>query len=263
MVEPPSTPDEEVVAGAAADPVPSRPYISGDDGPLSGGASRVQMVTITCPDGSVYHAHAKFAEGAEHGVRGLASELLASCLGHLLGAGVPPVAVVDLPEGQEIKMRDGIIPSSGLVSASETMESSVDVNGPEALEDVATRELALISALESWTEVGDRGHNMIRSRGHAYAVDFASAFPSCWASGEPSGELVDDAFIRDRLAAEPGVMRGVADQLEGVNDGDIDAAVEAVPDPWMNAETKHHFKEGLRLGRQRVAGKLREKYIPK
>jgi hypothetical protein len=218
------------------------------------------MVTVTCPDGRLYHAHAKFAEGAENGVRGLASEFLASRLAQLLGAGVPRVEIVDLTEGQEIKMRDGIIPTSGLVAASETMELSVDVNGPEALEDVETRELALISALESWTEVGDRGHNMIRSKGRAYAVDFASAFPSCWAGGEHPGALVDDPFMQVRLASEPGAMRQVADVLDGVTDGDIDGAVEAVPDLWMNADTKHHFKDGLRLGRQRVAGKIREKY---
>jgi hypothetical protein len=218
------------------------------------------MVTITCADGRVYHAHAKFAEGAENGVRGLASEFLASRLALLLGAGVPPVEVVDLPEGQEIKMRDGILPTSGLVAASETMELAVDVNGAEALEDIATTELALISTVESWSEVGDRGHNMIRSKGRAYAIDFASAFPSCWAGGMPPGALVDDPFLRDRLDSEPQAMRDVADGLEGVADATIDAAVDAVPDAWMNADTKHRFKEALKLSRQLIAGRIREKY---
>jgi hypothetical protein len=262
MLELPSTPDEEeLAAGAAAEAAPlSRPHITGDGGPVSGGASKAQMVTITCPDGRVYHAHAKFAEGAENGVRGLASEYLASRLAQLLGAGVPPAEVVDLPEGQEIKMRDGIIPKSGLVAASETMEFAVDVNGAEALEDIATRDLALISTLEWWTEVGDRGHNMIRSKGHAYAVDFASAFSSCWSRAQPSGGLPDDPFICVRLASEPAIMREVADVLEGVADRDIDAAVDAVPDLWMDGDAKHHFKESLKLAQRLVAGKIREKY---
>jgi hypothetical protein len=219
------------------------------------------MVTITCPDGRVYHAHAKFAEGAENGVRGLASEFLASRLAQLLDARVPPVAVVDLPAGQEIKMRDGIIPTSGLVAASETMEFAVDVNGAEALEDIATRDLALLAVLESWTEVSDRGHNMIRSKGRAYAVDFASAFQTCWSGAQPPGALADDPFIRDRLASEPQAMLEAADRLHEVADGDIDGAVDAVPEAWMASATKQHFKHGLKLCRERVVENIRGRYV--
>jgi hypothetical protein len=55
-------------------------------------------------------------------------------------------------------------------------------------------------------------------------------------------------------------MRDVADGLEGVADATIDAAVDAVPDAWMNADTKHRFKEALKLSRQLIAGRIREKY---
>jgi hypothetical protein len=257
-VETTQPPDDQ--NGPLPDPaIVQRPYISGDYGPASG-ASKAQMVQITCPDGTGYKAHAKFAQAAEYGTRGLASEVLASRLGGLIGARVPAVAVVDLPEGQEIKLGDGSRPAPGLAAASETIEPWVDVNGPEAVQDIPPDDLALLSTIESWTEVGDRGHNMIRSRDRVYSIDYVSAFQSSWSATQPPGVLADDPLLRDRLAGETAAMRAAANKLDAVTDDDIDRAVAELPNAWMDDDTKARFRANLKDARQLVAAQIRVKY---
>ena len=238
-----------------------RPFISADRGPASsGGASKTQMVQVTRVDGSTYEAHAKFAEGAENGARGLASELLASGLARLLNANVPDGVVVDLLPEQTITLRDGCQPASGLAVALTSIQPSVDVNDPSAILDISVHTLAVLSAAESWTEVGDRGHNMIRSHDEVYAVDFASAFASIWNGAVALPALVDDPLLRDRLLAEPLAMLGAADTLELISNDEIDAAVGEVPDIWMDAAQKAAFCGGLKLTRQSVVAQIRAQY---
>lgn len=238
----------------------TRPYISADRGPASsGGASQTQMVQITCADGTTYEAHAKFAERAENGKRGLASELLVSALADLIGAYVPSLHVVDLPEGQVIKLRDGSCPAPGLAAASETIEPWIDVNAPDVLAGVPVENLAMLSVLQCWTESGDRGHNMIKSHDRAFSIDHVSAFNSLW-SGTVQTALVDDSLLHDRLAGEIAAMRMAIDLLANVRDRDIDAAVGGVPDEWMDAPTKTRFRTGLLAAREFVLAQLRLKF---
>jgi hypothetical protein len=220
------------------------------------------MVQVTRPDGSTYEAHAKFADAAENGIRGLASELLASLLAGLINANVPPAEVVELQPGQVVTLRDGVNPAAGLAVAMQTIESWVDVNAADAILDVSVDTLALLSAVQSWTEVGDRGHNMIRSRDRVYSVDFASAFGSAWVGGTAAPTLVEDLLLRDRLAADPVAMRNAADSLEIVSDDAIDEAVGKVPDQWMDPVHKSRFCARLKTTRQSVAEQLRAKYPP-
>src|ERR1700694_481337 len=105
VIEPEVAPPPEAIAA------PALPYISEDVGKAdSGGASKTQRVRVARPDGTDYHAHAKFAAdtaggaAAEGGARGLASELLASRLAVALGAGVPRVEVVLLPDQMTVNL---------------------------------------------------------------------------------------------------------------------------------------------------------------
>jgi hypothetical protein len=239
-----------------------RPYISGDDGPASsGGASKTQLVHVTCPDGSIYEAHTKFAEGAENGTRGLASEFLASRLAASIGANVPTVAVVVLLPGQVIRLRDGVLPAPGLAAASETIPNWVDVNAGDALEGVATDQLALLAAVQWWVEASDRGHNVILTHGRAYSIDFASAFGAAWSGAPPPSVLMDDPLLLGRLTAEPLVVRSAAQKLLQVSDNEIDRAVNEVPDEWMDVTTKARFQSHLKANRQLVAQLIETRYI--
>jgi hypothetical protein len=241
--------------------VPDCSYISADRGPASsGGASRTQTVQVTRLDGGTYEAHVKFAEAVENGKRGLASELLATLLAGLINANVPPAEVVELQPGQVVTLRDGLNPAAGLAVAMQTIEPWVDVNAPDAILDISADALALISAVQSWTEVGDRGHNMIRSRDQVYSVDFASAFGAAWAGGTNAPSLVEDLLLRDRLASVPHAMKAAADALDFVGDDAIDQAVEKVPEDWMNAGQKTMFCARLKTTRHSVAEQIRAKY---
>ena len=213
-----------------------RAYISADRGNAStGGASNAQRVQVTRPDGSTYEAHAKFAEAAENGRRGLAAEFIASRLAELLGANVPRAEAVELRDEPVIKLRNGVTPAPGLAFASETITPWIDVNAADAITDVPLDQLALLSVHESWTEVSDRGHNMIRSHSQVYAIDFASAFNPAWSGATGAPNLVDDGLLRDRLIVEHNAMRTAADRLCGVTDAAIDGAVNDIPADWLDA----------------------------
>ena len=218
------------------------------------------MVQVTRVDGSTYEAHVKFVEKVENGTRGLASELLSSLLAALVNANVPAGDVVELQPSQKITLGDGSSPASGLAVALETIDSWVDVNAPDAILDISADSLALISAVQSWTEVGDRGHNMIRSRDRVYAIDFASAFGSAWAGSTAAPALVDDPLMRDRLNAAPLAMRAAADGLDLVSDETIDQVVAKVPDEWMDPGQKAAFCIRLKNTRHSVAEQIRAKY---
>lgn len=218
------------------------------------------MVQVTRADGSTYEAHVKFSEKVENGSRGLASELLASLLAALVPAKVPTGEVVELQPGQVITLGDGSCPAPGLAVALETMNPWVDVNVPDAILDISADALALLSAVHSWTEVGDRGHNMIRSRNAVYAIDFASAFSLTWAGSAIDRPLVEDPLMRDRLAAAPLAMRSAADCLDAVTDFAIDEAVAKVPDEWMDPAHKATFCARLKTTRHSVAEQIRAKY---
>ena len=218
------------------------------------------MVQITRRDGATYEAHAKFAEVAENGVRGLASEFLASRLAALLNANIPPAEVVDLEPGMVIALGDGSTPAPGVAVALQTIEPAVDVNATDALLDIPGDRLALLSVVQWWTEVGDRGHNMIRSRNQIYSIDFASAFGPAWGGSTVMPALVDDPLLVARLASEAPAMRTAADQLERVTDTNIDIAVGEVPDEWMNSGERGGFCARLKASRQVIADQIRAKY---
>jgi len=218
------------------------------------------MVQVTRVDGTTYEAHAKFAEKAENGNRGLASELLASLLAGLVRANVPRAEVVELPPGQLIALGDGSHPAVGLAVACETIDPWVDINAAGAILDVSVDDLALLSVVQCWTEVQDRGHNMIRSRDKVYAIDFASAFGSIWTGSAAVPPLVEDSLIQNRLAAAPLAMRAAADCLESVSNDAIDQAVAEVPNEWMDPSQKGAFCARLKTTRQSVAERLRSKY---
>jgi hypothetical protein len=225
-----------------------------------------QKVTIRQPNGEEYKAHAKFAidvEGtnvAEHGTRGLASELLASGLAAALGAPVPAVEVVELPPELPVSLRGGRRPAPGLAVASKTVEPWVDVNAADTLSAVPEEELALISALHGWIEASDRGHNMVLSNGRAYSIDHVTAFASTWSGGAGSGQIPDDQLMRDRLAAATAALRAAADRLEAVTDIDIDSAIDSVPSTWMADEVKSRFNQNLKYGRAAVAESIRQSH---
>lgn len=216
---------------------PPRGRIIRDDGPAStGGASKTQRVGVRRSDGTEYPAHAKFAKDvpgaiiAERGEQGLAAELIASRLATLLGAPVPQVDVVTIAAEVDIRLRDDRRPCRDIPAiASHTVDKWTDVNAADAVEDVPVDDLAAISALHSWIEAGDRGHNMIRSEGRAYAIDHPTALASAWSGTDPPGALVSDALTAARLAANPKAMLAAAEKLRHVPDDAIDRVVDEVP----------------------------------
>lgn len=235
-----------------------------DEGPAtSGGASKTRQVVIERPDGSQAHVHAKFAktttgtDAAENGARGLASELLAGLLASAMGANVPSPEVVVLPEDVDITLQDGTKPEPGIAFVSHTIDSSIDVPNADAIQDVPTEQIARISALESWTEMADRGHNMIKSNRAAYSIDHASGFASTWSGNARPASLVENAITKDRLGADSSSMKAAAASLEGVSDEVIDAAVESVPDEWMSTDERARFKADLKSSHDVVAQQIR------
>jgi len=215
------------------------------------------------PDGEEIPAHAKFAktttgtDAAEQGTRGLASELLAALLGKAMGASVPTTEVIELTEQMKIVLRNNEVPESGLAVASHTIDPAIDVPNPDALNGVPIEELARISALESWTEMGDRSHNMIRSGNTAYSIDHASGFGSSWAGIVPPSQLVVNTLTQDRLAADPAARASAADALARVTDEQIDSIVDQVPEAWLGKSQKERFKINLKASRDNVAQMMR------
>jgi len=220
------------------------------------------------PDGTEYSAHAKFAKDvlgaiiAERGEQGLAAELIASRLATLLGAPVPEVDVVSIPAEVDIRLRDDRRPSKDMPAiASHTVDKWTDVNAADAVEDAPVEDLAAISALHSWIEAGDRGHNMIRSEGRAYAIDHATALASAWSGIDPPGSLVPDSLTTARLTANAKAMRAAAEKLAQVPDDAIDRVVNEVPGEWVpSADVRNRLKANLKTSRDAVAKEIERTY---
>jgi hypothetical protein len=244
---------------------PDVPEIVRDEGPAnSGGASKTQRVVIRRLNGTEQAVHAKFAkttagqDAAEGGYRGLASELLAGLLAEAMGASAPRTEIVLLPDDMDITLRDGSKAAPGKAVASHTVESSVDVPSADAIQDVPIEDVARISALESWTEMGDRNHNMIKSGHKPYSIDHASGFASSWQGADPPGNLVTNELTRERLAGDSSARAGAGEALAAVPDEAIDSAVDAIPSEWMDLAEKTRFKKNLKKSRDAVANKLQE-----
>lgn len=219
-----------------------------------------QMVQVTRLDGTTYEAHAKFAEGAENGRRGLAAELLAGALAALIGANVPPAEVVELRADLTVRLRNGIVPAPGLAVASETMSPWVDVNAADTVANVPAEQLARLSVFESWTEVGDRGHNLILCHELVFAIDFASAFSQAFSGSTGDSSLVEDALLRDRLSVEQGALLTAVDRLSAVTDHEIDLAVRHIPTEWLDDASKAAVCARLQSSRNSVVQQIRMKY---
>jgi HipA-like protein len=249
--------------------VSPRGHIVQDDGPASsGGASSTQRVKVRRPDGTEYAAHAKFAKDtlgaiiAERGEEGLAAEFVASRLAGLLGAPVPETDVVMIAAEVDVCLRNDRRPDKALPAiASHTIDPWTDVNAPDTVEDAPLDDLAAISALHSWVEAGDRGHNMIRAAGRAYAIDHPTALGSTWSGTNPPGTLVVDGLTQARLAANPKAMVAAAAKLRQVPNDAIDGVVDAIPAEWVpSADVRSRLKANLKASRDAVARAIGEAY---
>jgi hypothetical protein len=247
----------------------SLPQIFRDDGPaISGGASKTQQVGVRNAEGREYKAHAKFAKDtaggqvAENAELGLVAELLASQLAKLLGANAPQGEVVDLPDGTEIKLRDGPDgrnAAPGKAFAAPTFEGATDVNSAEMVKNCDPDEVALLYAFQSWIEVQDRGHNLFKAGEKIYSVDHATAFQTAFQATAHSGNVVSEPLVADALSARPGAVGRAADRLRSIPDSSVDAIVDGMPRDWLSGdETRTKLKENLKHQRDAVADKLSE-----
>jgi HipA-like kinase len=247
-----------------------RSRIVRDEGTASsGGASSTQKVVVSRPDGTEYPAHAKFAKDvngavlAENGEHGLASELLTSVLGRLLGAPVPLVEVVEVPPDLPLRLRGDRRPAPGLAVASQTISAWTDVNAPDALADVPAEEVAAIAVLHAWAEVGDRGHNMIRSGTRVYSIDHATAFGSAWNALDPPGTFAPDAILSPVLQANPEALVDAGRRLARVTDKELDEAVSTLPETFVPSdEIRARIKRNLKMSRDAVSQAIEKAYAP-
>ena len=214
-----------------------------DRGPASsGGASKTQRVLVRNPDGSEWEGYAKFAQDvngqvlAEHGARGLASELLAARLGQALGANVPEVEPVLLRPGVPIRLQNGEVPAAGLAAVSHAVDPAVDVTPGSMPPDVSPQEVAALAALHSLIEAQDRGHNLVMNNASPYSVDHATAFASAWNLTDSPGQVVADTLLEPTLQQNPEAVRNAADLPGKLADADVERIVDEVPREWVPAD---------------------------
>ena len=250
--------DDDATHGSA------RPTIVRDDGPAT---SRAQRTVVQREDRSEFAAHVKFAKDkagavlAEYGERGLASELLAAKLAELVDAPTPRVEVVELKADGDVKLSGGQRPAPGLAVASHTIESATDVNASTALDGIDPKELVALAVFHAWCEVGDRGHNLLRSRGHAYSIDHSTAFGSAWDAAEPPGTFAPDVLLGPRITTHTSVLREAAKTLAAVTDEAIASAVDVVPREFVPSDdVRDRLKRNISKSRDLVSANVLKEY---
>lgn len=152
------------------------------------------------------------------------------------------------------------MPRPGFAVASREVVAT-DVKSPDELLTVPDANIAAITALQLWTQVSDRGHNMMLAGTTAVSVDHATAFGGAWAGTLGPDPAPADQLIQGRLDRDPSLYMLAAASLGQVPEESIASLIRSVPSccwPAPPVASRQVFMSCLMSRRQRVVAFLSE-----
>jgi len=188
-------------------------------------------VVLGCDDGSDY-----VVKGSQAG-KAIVNEQVVGRLGHLIGAPIPAIKIVNVPaeliagNSAEIShVRPGLAHGSALQNNCTDKEGLGRTDVPEN-----EKRFAALAVLYGWTHAGDRQLIYCLDKPQlVWSVDHGHFFPGGPNWSVPSLQGVGAASVFPELAAvcEPESIEEVISVLSTVKLEDIAAAVAAPPDTW-------------------------------
>jgi hypothetical protein len=203
------------------------------DGAVGVGATQSQR--ILCEDGEYI---VKF-KGNRQGSRVLATEQVVATLGHLIGAPIPHVSQVDVPESMASEISINDKPGQAGIQHGSLEEADCTGAMPIAYADEKPNRarFGVLLVLYSWVVAGDYQWIYKKSEPHlVFSVDHAGFLPgaTAWTAATLKGApavVVDPQLAT--LALEPEFTQPPVTRLRAVTTIDIAAALARIDDDWL------------------------------
>jgi hypothetical protein len=189
-------------------------------------------VLVTCSDGRDY-----VVKGRNAG-RVPVNEQVVARLGRAMGAPVPQVALVDVPEilVEEEPLLSHF--SSGLAHGSEVVQDVADSYLIDHIREAGNRiRFARLAVLWGWVNLRDRQYLYSETRPYlVYSADHGNSFPRGpeWSRRSllPRLDAAPDVELADCCRFTPAELSDAHDALASMDNARIARAVAAPPDEW-------------------------------